>query len=51
MNEQDEIGEGSARITIKKAVPAPATKPNVSEAGNNAGEADRSDSDDSDYSI
>lgn len=51
MTEQDEVGEGSARNTTKKAVATPAAKPDVSEAGINAGEPERSDSDESDYSI
>ncbi|KAI3791285.1 hypothetical protein L2E82_05008 [Cichorium intybus] len=51
MTEQDEVGEGSARNTTKKAVATPAAKPDVSEAGTNAGEPERSDSDESDYSI
>ncbi|KAL7594953.1 hypothetical protein Lser_V15G29306 [Lactuca serriola] len=51
MTEQDEVGEGSAHNTMKKAVVTPATKPDVSEAGTNAGEHERSDSDESDYSI
>lgn len=51
MTEQDEVGEGSAHNTMKKAVVTPATKPDVSEAGTNVGEHERSDSDESDYSI
>ncbi|CAI9264366.1 unnamed protein product [Lactuca saligna] len=47
----DEVGEGSAHNTMKKAVVTPATKPDVSEAGTNVGEHERSDSDESDYSI
>ncbi|KAL4591303.1 hypothetical protein LXL04_004261 [Taraxacum kok-saghyz] len=47
MTEQDEVGEGSGRNTMKKAVAVPAAKPDVI----NAGEPERSDSDESDYSI
>ncbi|KAM7523151.1 hypothetical protein LguiA_013053 [Lonicera macranthoides] len=50
--EQEEGGEGNARGNAsKKAAPAPVAKPEVSEAGTNAGEPERSDSDESDDSI
>lgn len=49
--EQEEGGGGNARNASKKALPAPVAKPDVSEAGTNAGEPERSDSDESDDSI
>nr|XP_043613395.1 transcription initiation factor TFIID subunit 7-like [Erigeron canadensis]XP_043613396.1 transcription initiation factor TFIID subunit 7-like [Erigeron canadensis] len=51
MTEQDEVGDESARNTMKQAAPPPAANPDVSEAVTNAGEPERSDSDESDYSI
>ncbi|PWA81692.1 transcription initiation factor TFIID subunit 7 [Artemisia annua] len=50
MTEQDEAGDGNARDTINKAAPAPPTDPNTSQAAN-AREPERTDSDESDYSI
>ncbi|PWA48651.1 transcription initiation factor TFIID subunit 7 [Artemisia annua] len=50
MTEQDEAGDGNARDTMNKAAPAPPTDPNTSQAAN-AREPERSDSDESDYSI
>ncbi|KAF5445408.1 hypothetical protein F2P56_034458 [Juglans regia] len=51
--EQEEDGDGSARYVSKKPAPAPApvAKANAPEVGTNAGERDRSDSDESDDSI
>ncbi|XP_040999327.1 transcription initiation factor TFIID subunit 7-like [Juglans microcarpa x Juglans regia] len=51
--EQEEDGDGNARDVSKKPAPAPApvAKANAPEAGTNAGERDRSDSDESDDSI
>jgi len=53
--EQDEGGDGNGRGNVSKKAAAPAppvAKPEVSEAGTNAGEEpDRSDSDESDDSI
>ncbi|KAM0052852.1 putative TAFII55 protein region [Helianthus debilis subsp. tardiflorus] len=51
MGEQEEVGDGSARNARKKAAPAPPSKPSVSGAGANAGEPERSDSDESDDSM
>ncbi|KAJ0810416.1 putative TAFII55 protein region [Helianthus annuus] len=51
MGEQEEVGDGSARNARKKAAPAPPSKPSVSGAGTNAGEPERSDSDESDDSM
>ncbi|XP_071712530.1 transcription initiation factor TFIID subunit 7-like [Rutidosis leptorrhynchoides] len=51
MTEQDEVGDGSSRYAVKEAPPDPATNPNMSTAGANAREPDRSDSDESEYSI
>ncbi|KAL6976224.1 hypothetical protein U1Q18_025015 [Sarracenia purpurea var. burkii] len=48
---QEDDGDGNARNTSKKAPPAPAAKPKVPDAGRNAAEPNRSDSDDSDDSI
>lgn len=45
MREQEEVGDENARNSRKK--PAPAAKP----SGTNAGEPERSDSDESDDSI
>lgn len=45
-----EQAEGG-RNASKKTAPIPAPKPDVSEAGTNAGEPERSDSDESDDSI
>uniref|UniRef100_A0A5B7B4P1 Putative transcription initiation factor TFIID subunit 7 n=2 Tax=Davidia involucrata TaxID=16924 RepID=A0A5B7B4P1_DAVIN len=49
--EQEEDGDENARNASKKAAPTPAAKPDVPETGANAGEPDRSDSDESDDSI
>lgn len=49
--EQDEDGEGNARNVSRKPVPAPVAKTDALEAGTNAGEPDRSDSDESDDSM
>ncbi|KAA8549658.1 hypothetical protein F0562_001324 [Nyssa sinensis] len=49
--EQEEDGDEDARNASKKAAPTPAAKPDVPETGTNAGEAERSDSDESDDSI
>lgn len=49
--EQEEDGEGSVRNASKKPAPAPVAKPDAPEVGTNAGEPDRSDSDESDDSI
>ncbi|GJY42072.1 transcription initiation factor TFIID subunit 7 [Tanacetum coccineum] len=46
----DEAGDGNARDTTNKAAPAPPTDPNTSQAAN-AREPERTDSDESDYSI
>lgn len=51
ITEQDEAGDGSTRYAVKEAAPEPATNPNNLTAGTNAREPDRSDSDESDYSI
>ncbi|XP_071690290.1 transcription initiation factor TFIID subunit 7 [Rutidosis leptorrhynchoides] len=50
MAEREEIGDASGRNAAKKVAPAPATKPGVSEVVTNAGEPDRSDTDESDDS-
>ncbi|KAK9273552.1 hypothetical protein L1049_018362 [Liquidambar formosana] len=47
----DEDGDENARNASKKAAPKPAAKPDVPETGTNAGEPDRSDSDESDDSL
>ncbi|KAF5448002.1 hypothetical protein F2P56_033509 [Juglans regia] len=49
--EQDEDGEGNVRNVSKKPAPVPAAKTDAPEAGTNAEEPDRSDSDESDDSI
>ncbi|GMY16109.1 transcription initiation factor TFIID subunit 7 [Fagus crenata] len=49
--EQEEDGDGSVRNAGKKPVPAPVTKADAPETETNAGEPDRSDSDESDDSI
>ncbi|XP_062171323.1 transcription initiation factor TFIID subunit 7 [Alnus glutinosa] len=49
--EQEEDVDGSVRNASKKPVPAPVVKADAPEAGTNAGEPDRSDSDESDDSI
>ncbi|KAJ7965278.1 Transcription initiation factor TFIID subunit 7 [Quillaja saponaria] len=49
--EQDDEGQGSARNASKKPAPTPSAKPDVTEAARNAGEPDRSDSDESDDSV
>ncbi|KAI5675110.1 hypothetical protein M9H77_06060 [Catharanthus roseus] len=49
--EQEEDGEEKARNAIKKAEPKPPEKPDVPETGSPGGEPDRSDSEESDYSI
>nr|GEU38434.1 transcription initiation factor TFIID subunit 7 [Tanacetum cinerariifolium] len=46
----DEAGDGNARDSMNKAAPAPPTDPNTSQAAN-AREPERTDSDESDYSI
>ena len=46
-----EDGDANTRNASKKAAPAPAAKPNVPDARENAAEAERSDSDESDDSI
>ncbi|XP_065881480.1 transcription initiation factor TFIID subunit 7 [Euphorbia lathyris] len=51
VNEQEEDGDQNARNASKKALPAPAAKPNTQEAVANAEEPERSDSDESDDSI
>ncbi|KAL5554455.1 hypothetical protein UlMin_041996 [Ulmus minor] len=48
--EQEKDGDANARNASKKPAPTPAAKPDVPETGTNAGELDRSDSDDSDES-
>ncbi|RVX12813.1 hypothetical protein CK203_009828 [Vitis vinifera] len=49
--EQEEDGDEHARNASKKSAPAPIPKPDVPEAGANAGEPDRSESDESDDSM
>jgi transcription initiation factor TFIID subunit 7 len=49
--EQEEDADGSVRNASKKPVPAPVVKADAPEVGTNAGEPDRSDSDESDDSI
>ncbi|XP_059430780.1 transcription initiation factor TFIID subunit 7-like [Corylus avellana] len=49
--EQEEDVDGSVRNASKKPVPAPVVKADAPEVGTNAGEPDRSDSDESDDSI
>lgn len=52
VNEHEEDGDGNARHASENVPPAPAPKqPDVVEAGANAGEPERSDSDDSDDSL
>ena len=48
---QEEDGDENARNPGKKPAPAPKAKPGTPDPVNNAGEADRSDSDESDDSI
>ncbi|OAY59502.1 transcription initiation factor TFIID subunit 7 [Manihot esculenta] len=50
-NEQEEDGEQNIRNVSKKTSPAPAAKPDVQEPVANAGEPERSDSDESDDSL
>ncbi|GJX52327.1 ribonuclease H-like domain-containing protein [Tanacetum coccineum] len=47
---QDEAGDGNVRDSMNKATPAPPTDPNTSQPAN-AREPERTDSDESDYSI
>ncbi|GFZ10810.1 TBP-associated factor 7 [Actinidia rufa] len=47
----EEDGDANTRNASKKAAPAPAAKPDVPNAGENAAEPERSDSDESDDSI
>ncbi|XP_059430033.1 transcription initiation factor TFIID subunit 7-like [Corylus avellana] len=49
--EQEEDVDGSVRNASKKLVPAPVVKADAPEVGTNAGEPDKSDSDESDDSI
>ncbi|XP_042966010.1 transcription initiation factor TFIID subunit 7-like isoform X2 [Carya illinoinensis] len=49
--EREEDGDGNARDVSKIPAPAPVAKANAPEAGTNAGQNDRSDSDESDDSI
>ncbi|KAK9058545.1 hypothetical protein SSX86_023387 [Deinandra increscens subsp. villosa] len=51
LHKQDEAGDESARNARKKTAPAPTAKPSILEAGTNAGEPERSDSDESDDSM
>ncbi|XP_024983146.1 transcription initiation factor TFIID subunit 7 [Cynara cardunculus var. scolymus] len=51
MAEQEEVGDEIGRNAGKKAVAAPVAKPDVSEAGTNAGGPERSDTDESDDSM
>ncbi|XP_057460423.1 transcription initiation factor TFIID subunit 7-like isoform X1 [Actinidia eriantha] len=47
----EEDGDANTRNASKKASPAPAAKPDIPDAGENAAEPERSDSDESDDSI
>lgn len=49
--DQEKDRDMNAADAIKEPAPAPAAKSDVPEAGENAGEPDRSDSDDSDESV
>ncbi|KAF3430941.1 hypothetical protein FNV43_RR25671 [Rhamnella rubrinervis] len=49
--EQEKDGDATANNASKRPSPTPATKPDVPESGTNAGEPDRSDSDESDDSV
>ncbi|KAH7515319.1 hypothetical protein FEM48_Zijuj10G0014000 [Ziziphus jujuba var. spinosa] len=49
--EQEKDGDANAGNASKRPAPTPETKPNVPESGTNAGEPDRSDSDESDDSV
>ncbi|RXI03745.1 hypothetical protein DVH24_038019 [Malus domestica] len=49
--EQEKDGDGNARNASKKPVEEPVSQPDVPEAATNAGDPDRSDSDESDDSI
>ncbi|PON83606.1 TAFII55 protein, conserved region [Trema orientale] len=49
--EQEKSGDANARNANKQPAPAPVAQPDVPEAGANAGEPDRSDSDESDDSV
>ncbi|KAB2616386.1 transcription initiation factor TFIID subunit 7-like [Pyrus ussuriensis x Pyrus communis] len=49
--EQEKDGDGNARNASKKTVEEPVSQPDVPEAATNAGDPDRSDSDESDDSI
>ncbi|KAM1148044.1 hypothetical protein ACFX15_028209 [Malus domestica] len=49
--EQEKDGDGDARNASKKPVEEPVSQPDVPEAATNAGDPDRSDSDESDDSI
>lgn len=49
--EQEKVGDAKAGNAGKRPSPTPATKPDVPESGTNAGEPDRSDSDESDDSV
>ena len=48
---QDEDGDENVRNASKKPAPTPKAKADTPDPGNNAGEADGSDSDESDESI
>lgn len=50
-NEQDEDGNQNSCTAIKKTSPEAAAKPDVQEAAADAEEPERSDSDESDYSL
>lgn len=49
--EQEEEGDENARGATKKAAPQPVAKDDIPETVTNAGEPDRSDSDESDDSV
>lgn len=49
--EQEKSGDANARNANKQPAPAPVAQPEVPEGGANAGEPDRSDSDESDDSV